>query len=104
MRARQAWSAGCAAAVLLAAASCAKESPTVGAGPPKPPPELTFVGVSAGSSHSCGVISDGTAYCWGDNQFGQLGSGDTTSSSRPVLVSGGLVFAAVSVGTSTPVA
>jgi alpha-tubulin suppressor-like RCC1 family protein len=35
---------------------------------------LNFVSVSAGSVHSCGVTTDGAAYCWGSNIFGALGN------------------------------
>ena len=31
----------------------------------------TFTAVSAGHSHSCGVRSDGTITCWGNNDYGQ---------------------------------
>jgi len=44
---------------------------------------LTFVTVSAGASHACGVTSDGAAYCWGDNSAGALGDGTTTSQTAP---------------------
>jgi len=29
--------------------------------------------VSAGALHTCGVRGDGSAWCWGDNIYGQLG-------------------------------
>ena len=44
--------------------------------------------VSAGESHSCAVLVDGSAWCWGDNTWGQLGTGGTVSSLVPVEVSG----------------
>jgi alpha-tubulin suppressor-like RCC1 family protein len=30
----------------------------------------------AGGNHTCALTTDGDLYCWGDNQFGQLGIGD----------------------------
>jgi alpha-tubulin suppressor-like RCC1 family protein len=35
------------------------------------------VAVAAGGSHSLAVKSDGTVWTWGDNQFGQLGDGNS---------------------------
>ena len=46
------------------------------------------VEVDAGSQHTCALLNDGTARCWGWNQFGVLGDGTTTSSNVPVAVSG----------------
>ncbi len=45
-------------------------------------------GSSAGGQTSCGVRSDGSAWCWGRNDFGQLGDGTTTLQSSPVQVQG----------------
>jgi alpha-tubulin suppressor-like RCC1 family protein len=72
---------------------------------------LAFGSVSAGQSHTCGVTTDHLAYCWGENFFGQLGTGDDsgpdtclylgdTCSGRPVRVVGGLAFSEVSAGVS----
>jgi alpha-tubulin suppressor-like RCC1 family protein len=44
--------------------------------------------IGAGIYNVCVLLSSGTVDCWGDNTFGALGNGGTTSSSRPVQVSG----------------
>ena len=49
--------------------------------------EFKFTQLSASESHTCGVASDGKAYCWGLNSSGQLGNGNTTASNVPVAVS-----------------
>ena len=60
---------------------------------------LTFAQISAGFGHACGVTTSGDGYCWGFNEHGQLGSGDTaTSSKTPQLVAGGLHFVMISAG------
>ena len=51
-----------------------------------PPGSLTWAFIAAGGYHTCGLASTGEAYCWGENSRGQLGSGNTTSSSTPVAV------------------
>ena len=40
-------------------------------------------GIAAGNAHSC-ALESGRAYCWGENDYGQLGDGSTTNSSVPV--------------------
>ena len=49
---------------------------------------FTFTQIAAGRYHTCGLRADGTAYCWGDNSRGQLGSGLLDSSDSPRLVPG----------------
>jgi len=61
---------------------------------------LTFVTVSAGDFHTCGVTTSGQAYCWGYNNVGELGDGTIGLSPFPTPVAGGLTFAAVSAGGS----
>jgi alpha-tubulin suppressor-like RCC1 family protein len=59
---------------------------------------LTFATVSAGWQHACGVTISGAAYCWGDNQSGELCNGFTRCAATPVAVAGGLTFATVGAG------
>ncbi|MEO5627230.1 MAG: hypothetical protein ABIQ70_14590 [Dokdonella sp.] len=42
--------------------------------------------ISAGDSGSCGVSTGGTARCWGENLFGQLGNGEIGSVLVPLAV------------------
>jgi alpha-tubulin suppressor-like RCC1 family protein len=44
--------------------------------------------VSAGSFHTCVVKKDGSLWCWGGNDSGQLGDGSTTTRMKPVQVQG----------------
>ena len=47
----------------------------------------TFVSLTAGRSHTCGIRDDGEALCWGWNSEGQLGDGGRpTSVATPTLV------------------
>ncbi|MEM7339250.1 MAG: hypothetical protein AAF467_11410 [Actinomycetota bacterium] len=41
--------------------------------------------VVAGLHHSCALLSSSRVACWGNNTFGQLGDGTTTSSARAVI-------------------
>jgi hypothetical protein len=52
----------------------------------------------AGSDFQCGVELDGTYACWGTNATGQLGTGDSVSSSVPVPIKGSEHFRAGIVG------
>lgn len=42
--------------------------------------------LSTGSLHACAVLTDGSAQCWGNNDYGQLGDGTTQGSTAPVKV------------------
>jgi alpha-tubulin suppressor-like RCC1 family protein len=59
---------------------------------------LTFVSISAGHSHTCALTTDGTAYCWGYNGSGRVGSPGSSSFDAPVAVQGGLRFLTISTG------
>jgi len=69
----------------------------LGAGPPTPRESPTVVGplrfrwwgvpvreASAGYSHSCAVLADGSLWCWGGNELGQFGDGTTEDQHWPV--------------------
>jgi alpha-tubulin suppressor-like RCC1 family protein len=43
-----------------------------------------FEYIVASDSHSCARKTDGTAWCWGNNQQGQLGVGDTGPRTTPI--------------------
>jgi alpha-tubulin suppressor-like RCC1 family protein/outer membrane protein OmpA-like peptidoglycan-associated protein len=60
--------------------------------------------LAVGKAHACAVAGTGSSapgvgklYCWGDNQYGQLGNGANTDSSLPVLVSDSGAFVNASV-------
>ena len=65
----------------------------VGSPPPGPPAPVTNApdptsNLAAGYGQSCGLRSNGTVSCWGDNGSGELGNGTTTDRNTPGPVSG----------------
>lgn len=55
------------------------------------PVQVTSLGtsvsaVAAGANHACARKGDGTLWCWGRNEFGELGDGTTTQKTLPVQV------------------
>ena len=59
---------------------------------------LTFTGISAGASSTCGIAPGGVGYCWGSNVAGLLGDARDTDAAAPSPVAGGLTFSSVIVG------
>jgi alpha-tubulin suppressor-like RCC1 family protein len=65
---------------------------------PVPVAGVGFARLWAGENHTCGLTTAGSAFCWGRNSSGQLGNGNTISTSSPVPVAGGLTFRALALG------
>ena len=67
---------------------------------PGAPAIVTFDLLSLGGTHSCGLDSAGTTYCWGNNAHGQTGNGSArryTLTASPVAVAAPSAFSALSV-------
>ena len=58
----------------------------------------SFRQVTAGWYHTCGVATDGVAWCWGLNRDGAVGDGTTINRSIPTRVRTGLRFRQISTG------
>ncbi|MEX2473150.1 MAG: hypothetical protein WEA34_13265 [Gemmatimonadota bacterium] len=67
---------------------------------PTPVPDLPgpATAVATGAAHSCALVEDGTAHCWGQNLYGQLGNGSTAPSRTPRAVAGDHRFARIHAG------
>ena len=42
--------------------------------------------ITTGGYTTCAIVSGGAAYCWGKNEFGELGNGTTSTSTSPAKV------------------
>jgi len=56
--------------------------------------------IAAGFAHTCGISDSGGLLCWGLNEKGQLGNGNTNSSDLPVQVSTQVPFVQITAGNS----
>ena len=62
-------------------------------------PEVRFGTIAAGLSHSCALArGTGAAWCWGDNDQGQLGDRTIAPHATPVRAADGRAFTAITVG------
>jgi alpha-tubulin suppressor-like RCC1 family protein len=59
---------------------------------------LKFASVSVGAEHTCALTAGGVAYCWGDNQLGQLGDTAVVGATAPHPVAGSLTFLGLDAG------
>lgn len=44
--------------------------------------------IAVGAFHNLALQEDGTLWAWGNNEYGQLGTGDTQPRSQPIRVQG----------------
>jgi alpha-tubulin suppressor-like RCC1 family protein len=58
----------------------------------------TFTQLAAGWIHTCGLATDGTVWCWGRGEEGELGDGALAEARSPVQVSGGQTYTALATG------
>lgn len=66
--------------------------------PPVPVGGPDFAFVRTGVLHGCGLQESGHAYCWGENEYGQLGDGTTQDRFSPVRVDSEQLFDSIAVG------
>lgn len=60
----------------------------------------TFKDITVGGDHACGVTTANQGYCWGNNDWRQLGTGNNTIAGTPVAIAGNLAFATIAAGSS----
>ena len=58
--------------------------------------DLRFSQLAAGADFTCGIVRDGTAYCWGLNERGQLGFAGVRETGPPTLVNSSARFSRIS--------
>lgn len=54
------------------------------------------VTITAGYSHNCAILKDGSVYCWGFNQLGEVGDGTTGNKITPTKIALPLAATAIS--------
>ena len=66
--------------------------------PVRVPGSHEFTEFGTGALHACALDTRGKAWCWGDNEYGQLGVRGTGKRQSPVAVRGKHTFTTISVG------
>jgi alpha-tubulin suppressor-like RCC1 family protein len=56
--------------------------------------------IAAGGVHSCGRTTSGEIYCWGSNEWGQLGGGELGYSAEPLSLPGEPLFESLATGSA----
>ena len=54
------------------------------------PPTYSAVTIALGQYYTCVIVTTGGVKCWGNNDYGQLGIGDSSQRYSPVIVNGGM--------------
>src|SRR5207245_212533 len=57
-----------------------------------------FTSMSVGAGHACALVADGTAYCWGANNAGQVGDSTTVARVNPTKVNTTMKFKSITAG------
>jgi len=57
-----------------------------------------WTSLTAGEAHQCALAADGTAHCWGEALYGQLGNGSEEPTNDPTPVAGDHVWSQISAG------
>ncbi|MBF6593402.1 MAG: hypothetical protein IVW51_03005 [Thermaceae bacterium] len=64
------------------------------------PRGVIFSQITGGYAHTCALGSDNNTYCWGNDDFGQLGIGSTSNTNTPtaLILPTGVIFSQISAG------
>ena len=80
-------------ATITAASEAKTGSAAVTVQAPDPGPQPLVGGLRAGANSTCATIEDGgEVFCWGANEFGQVGDGTTKDRLRPTQVGGAPLY------------